>query len=59
MNGNVVSIADWKAQQRRNQLRGQLVLYPVELLRYEDGLPVWRWEMIDASSAGEPKVDPL
>jgi hypothetical protein len=59
MMDNVTSLAEWKAQKRAQRQRLIMVWYPAELIGYEDGVPRYRWELIDASSALEPKVHPL
>ena len=52
---NVISLAEWKTQLRRKMW----VWYPAEIIGYENGMPVWRLELIDAATALEPKIDPL
>jgi hypothetical protein len=53
MADNIVSLAEWKAQLRRNK---EWVLYPVER---DPTQPLgWRFELVEATPL-EPKVDPL
>jgi hypothetical protein len=56
MMDSVISLAEWKAQKRAQRHRLIMAWYPAELIGYEDGMPRCRWELIDASSALEPKV---
>jgi len=58
MADNIVSLVEWKAKQQRR--KGPfMVLYPAKIIGYENGMPVWRFELIDAATALEPKIDPL